>query len=254
MPRYFAQIADGLVTRVIVANSKEWCESRLGGTWIETRDPYAETQPDPSLEPVVYCGPGYGADPTFPERFAPQWVPPYVDPETGQWVMPQKGDIRARHGRLWKSTVNNNAWEPGVSAWHDEPEIEGVLPRYVPVTGAHDTYPLGFELLHNDIRYINDRDNNDREPGTFDSGWRVFGEEPPVGEQWIDTGATVTSQAGQLYYVSAPIATLGLVAGQAIRLGDAETTYAATWSGTDNLMQINPYVAAATGAKVWKWA
>lgn len=35
-PRYFAQIENGIVTRTIVADSKEWCESRLGGTWIET--------------------------------------------------------------------------------------------------------------------------------------------------------------------------------------------------------------------------
>jgi hypothetical protein len=77
---------------------------------------------------------------------------------------------------------------------------------------------------------------------------------PVPGEDWVDTGAVVTGQAGQLYYLSIPIATIGLVAGQAIKLGDAETTYASTWPGTDNLMQINPYVAASIGAKLWKWA
>ena len=77
---------------------------------------------------------------------------------------------------------------------------------------------------------------------------------PPPDATWVDTGATVTGQAGQLFYISTPIVNLGLVAGQAIRLGSAETTYAATWAGTDNLMQINPYVAASVGAKVWKWA
>ena len=78
--------------------------------------------------------------------------------------------------------------------------------------------------------------------------------EPPPSATWVDTGATVTGQAGQLYYVSQPIASLGITAGQAIRLGAAETTYVSTWAGTDNLMQINPSVAASTGAKVWKWA
>jgi len=76
---------------------------------------------------------------------------------------------------------------------------------------------------------------------------------PEPGEDWIDTGAVVTGQAGQLYYLSIPIATIGLVAGQAIKLGDAETTYVSTWAGTDNLMQISPYVSVANGAKVWKW-
>ena len=78
--------------------------------------------------------------------------------------------------------------------------------------------------------------------------------EPPPDATWVDTGATVTGQAGQLYYISTPIVNLGITAGQAIRLGAAETTYVSTWAGTDNLMQINPYVAASTGAKVWKWA
>ena len=181
MPRYFAQIADGLVTRVIVANSKEWCESRLGGTWEETRDPYAETQADPELEPVVYCGPGYGADPTFPERFAPQWVMPSPDPETGEWSSYPKGAVVAHGGRLWKSTTPNNVWTPGVSAWHDEPEIEGVLPQWVAPTGSHDTYPEGFEVTHNGKEWVSDRANNAWEPGTFDSGWREIGAEPEPG-------------------------------------------------------------------------
>lgn len=84
--------------------------------------------------------------------------------------------------------------------------------------------------------------------------YKVPNAAPPVGEQWIDTGATVTDSAGQLHYLSAPIDTLGLTVGQAIKLGDAETTYISTWPGTDNLMEINPYVAASVGAKVWKWA
>ena len=80
-------------------------------------------------------------------------------------------------------------------------------------------------------------------------------ESPPAGATWIDTGATVTSQAGQLFYVSADISTLGLIAGQAIRFGDSlETTYVQTWPGTTTLMQINPYVSAQVGMKVWKLA
>jgi len=92
------------------------------------------------------------------------------------------------------------------------------------------------------------------EPPTVPALWALVPEEPEPGEDWVDTGATVTGQAGQLYYVSTPIANLNLAAGQAIKLGDAETTYVSTWVGTDNLMQINPYVAASVGAKVWKWA
>lgn len=100
--------------------------------------------------------------------------------------------------------------------------------------------------------------NNVWEPGVF--GWTPIGEEapanpgdPPGSETWVDTGATVTGQAGQLYYISQPITNLGLVAGQSIKLGDSETTYVSTWPGTDNLMQISPFVAVAVGTKVWRW-
>lgn len=78
---------------------------------------------------------------------------------------------------------------------------------------------------------------------------------PGEGETWMDTGATVTGQAGQLFYVSADISTLGLTVGQSIRFGDAlETTYVQTWPGTTTLMQINPYVSAQVGMKVWKFS
>jgi hypothetical protein len=33
---HFAKIVDGTVETVIVADTKEWCENNLGGTWIQT--------------------------------------------------------------------------------------------------------------------------------------------------------------------------------------------------------------------------
>jgi hypothetical protein len=33
---HFAEVVDGTVTRVIVADTKEWCEQNLGGTWVQT--------------------------------------------------------------------------------------------------------------------------------------------------------------------------------------------------------------------------
>lgn len=33
---HFAKIVDGIVEQVIVADTKEWCESNLGGTWVQT--------------------------------------------------------------------------------------------------------------------------------------------------------------------------------------------------------------------------
>jgi len=33
---HYAKVEDGVVTQVIVADNKEWCETNLGGTWIQT--------------------------------------------------------------------------------------------------------------------------------------------------------------------------------------------------------------------------
>jgi hypothetical protein len=33
---HFAKVVDGIVEQVIVADTKEWCENNLGGTWIQT--------------------------------------------------------------------------------------------------------------------------------------------------------------------------------------------------------------------------
>ena len=33
---HYAKVEDGIVTNVIVADTKEWCEANLGGTWIQT--------------------------------------------------------------------------------------------------------------------------------------------------------------------------------------------------------------------------
>jgi hypothetical protein len=33
---HFAKVENGVVTQVIVADYKEWCENNLGGTWVQT--------------------------------------------------------------------------------------------------------------------------------------------------------------------------------------------------------------------------
>jgi len=96
---------------------------------------------------------------------------------------------------------------------------------------------------------------SDWTPPAVPALWKIVEVGGGGGSTWVDTGATVTAQAGQLFYVSANISTLGLTAGQAIRFGTTlETTYVQTWPGTTTLMQINPYVSAQVGMKVWKWA
>jgi len=33
---HFAKVVDGIVEQVIVADTKEWCETNLGGEWVQT--------------------------------------------------------------------------------------------------------------------------------------------------------------------------------------------------------------------------
>jgi hypothetical protein len=33
---HYAKVESGVVTQVIVADNKEWCEANLGGTWVQT--------------------------------------------------------------------------------------------------------------------------------------------------------------------------------------------------------------------------
>lgn len=173
---YYAEIIDNQVTRVIVADSEQWCVEHLGGVWVETSDPYSD-QP----QTVTYCGPGFTHDPTFPERFASEWVQPSPDPDTGVWSSYPKGAIVARNGQLWKSTIDGNVWEPGISAWHPEPEIVGVLPTWVQPTGAHDVWPLDAEVTHNGKRWKSTTPNNVWEPGVF--GWADM--DAPLIAPWV---------------------------------------------------------------------
>lgn len=73
---------------------------------------------------------------------------------------------------------------------------------------------------------------------------------------WIDTGATIKSQAGTAYQLTAVVS--GLAIGQPLRLGDtAETTFAGYWptpSTPSDYILISPFVQVALNLKVWKWA
>lgn len=83
---YYAEIIDGHVGRVIVADSLAWCESRLGGTWIET-------QYDGS-ERGRYAGIGYGYDVESDKFYPPQPAYNYHrDTETASWTFPDNGDL-----------------------------------------------------------------------------------------------------------------------------------------------------------------
>lgn len=171
MSKYYAQVENNIVTRVVVCDDPNWLATRLGGIWVETSNPIDFESDDP----VTYCGPGFGYDPSFPERFAQQWQQPqgYYD-EDGLPQPPEgyeEGALVFHNGNIWRSTTPGNVWEPGVSGWHDSPASG--LAEWVQPTGGHDAYAEGAEVLHNDIAWVSIVPDNVWEPGVY--GWSDIG-------------------------------------------------------------------------------
>jgi hypothetical protein len=75
-----AEIVAGVVVRVVVADSAQWCVDNFGGIWVETADPYIDLAEDGGV-PVRrnYAGIGYTFD---EERDA--FIAPKPD---GDWVL-----------------------------------------------------------------------------------------------------------------------------------------------------------------------
>jgi len=75
---HYAKVEDGVVTQVIVADTKEWCEANLGGTWIQTSYNTLGGQHTKGGTPLHknYAGIGYTWDGTgfsAPKPY-PSWI------------------------------------------------------------------------------------------------------------------------------------------------------------------------------------
>ena len=85
---HYAKVESGIVTQVIVADTREWCEANLGGTWVQTSYNTKGNQ-HPEGRPLHknYAGIGYAWDGTG--FYAPQ---PYAswtkDADTYLWEAP----------------------------------------------------------------------------------------------------------------------------------------------------------------------
>jgi hypothetical protein len=85
---HYAKVEDGVVTQVIVADNKEWCEANLGGTWVQTSYNTKGNQ-HPEGRPLNknYAGIGYTWDGTgfaAPQPYA-SWT---KDSDTYLWEAP----------------------------------------------------------------------------------------------------------------------------------------------------------------------
>ena len=86
---HFAEIdADNTVLRVIVADTKEWCENNLGGTWVQTSyNTHGGEHPEGRPLHKNYAGIGYKWDGIG--FYAPQPFPSWTKNEdTYLWEAP----------------------------------------------------------------------------------------------------------------------------------------------------------------------
>jgi len=111
---HFAKVTDGVVEQVIVADTKEWCEANLGGTWVQTsyntrggKHYGADGQPDGGVQiGFNYAGIGYSWDGTgfaAPQPF-PSWT---LDKTTYLWEAPKPYPT---DGKIYEWDESTLAW------------------------------------------------------------------------------------------------------------------------------------------------
>jgi hypothetical protein len=124
------------------------------------------------------------------------FVIPWVQPLGAHDTYPA-GFVVAHAGKVWRSLVDANVWEPGVSGWA---EVTAGTPAWVQPLGAHDTYPAGFVVAHAGKVWRSLVDANVWEPGV--ANWRETALVPPglsTGyPAWVQpTGAGDAYQIGE---------------------------------------------------------
>ena len=109
---HFAEIdADNTVLRVIVADTKEWCEQNLGGTWVQTSyNTHANQHPEGRPLHKNYAGIGYHWDGVG--FYAPQPFPSWTkNEETYIWEAPVP---MPNDGKIYKWNEADQKWDEEV--------------------------------------------------------------------------------------------------------------------------------------------
>ena len=110
---HYAKVEDGVVTQVIVADNKEWCEANLGGTWVQTSYNTKGNQ-HPEGRPLHknYAGIGYTWDGTgfaAPQPFA-SWS---LNSDTYLWEAPVAMPIDDKR----------YTWDETTTSWVEVPAL-----------------------------------------------------------------------------------------------------------------------------------
>lgn len=106
------------------------------------------------------------------ESFAHPWKQP-----AGAHDAYAIGVIVSHDGSRWRSTIEANVWEPGVSGWKP---ADGDVPAWIQPTGAHDSYQKDAIVTHSSKTWVSLIDANVWVPGV--SSWRETALMPPTGE------------------------------------------------------------------------
>ena len=110
---HFAKVVDGIVEQVIVADNKEWCETNLGGTWVQTSyNTHGGVNDRPGGEALNknYAGIGYtwdGVGFAAPQPYTSWtlnldtylWESPIPKPTEGMWYWDEENE-------QWQSLEN----------------------------------------------------------------------------------------------------------------------------------------------------
>jgi hypothetical protein len=112
---HFAEIVDGIVARVIVADTEKWCETHLGGTWVQTSYNTLGGVHVLGGTPLHknYAGIGYTWDGTgfaAPQPY-PSWT---LNSDTYLWESPEP----------YPTDGENYAWDEDVLAWVEIPTAD----------------------------------------------------------------------------------------------------------------------------------
>lgn len=103
MARYFAEVKDDVVQRVIVCESKEWLEEKLGGEWVET------FMDDKNKR---YAGKGYTYHADKTNYAPPKPYPSWTQKEDLSWEAPKlmpEVDMLSGTRPIWNEDTQD--WE-----------------------------------------------------------------------------------------------------------------------------------------------
>jgi hypothetical protein len=99
----------------------------------------------------------------------------------------QVGDVAKYNNLTWVNLIPNNSFAPGLAGWRVAwGTTSDTPPPWVQLFGGVG-YGYGARVSHNNKNWLSERAVNDREPGTFDSGW-VEEDAGGGGDEWQPLG------------------------------------------------------------------